>query len=370
MAIQDRGLYHWFPYYLYSSLVSNTRYNSKPAHILFCLVDHYEPFNSGADYNLAQKRVSAWVEGYPRMAAGHKDADGRPPQHTWFYPPHLDIMFLDELLELSVEGYGEIEMHLHHNKMEPFPDTADSLRDKIGKCIDDYSERGIFCLPNGENRFGFIHGDWSLDNACGDEICGVNNEIIILRELGCYADFTFPSLGNAQPSMVNRIMYVKDNPLKRKSYNWGRQVKVGGVPWGDLMLIQGIIGFRWVSRRHRLWPSIEASNIGGSDYSFPERIDHWVKNAVRIIGQPNWLFIKLHTHGCNEINMDNNIGSKAHEMYNYLEGHYNDNVNYCLHYVTAREMYNIIKAAEGGRVGNPGLYRDYEIPRYTYLPAL
>jgi hypothetical protein len=35
-----------------------------------------------------------------------------------------------------------------------------------------------------------------------------------------------------------------------------------------------------------------------------------------------------------------------------------------LHYVTAREMVNIIHAAEDGRDGNPGAYRDY---RYKTL---
>jgi hypothetical protein len=33
-----------------------------------------------------------------------------------------------------------------------------------------------------------------------------------------------------------------------------------------------------------------------------------------------------------------------------------------LHYVTAREVYNIIKAAEAGLTGSPHDYRDYELP--------
>jgi hypothetical protein len=32
-----------------------------------------------------------------------------------------------------------------------------------------------------------------------------------------------------------------------------------------------------------------------------------------------------------------------------------------LHYVTARELYNIVKAAESGAGGNPGAYRDFVI---------
>jgi hypothetical protein len=33
-----------------------------------------------------------------------------------------------------------------------------------------------------------------------------------------------------------------------------------------------------------------------------------------------------------------------------------------LHYVTAREAYNIVKAAEDGKGGNPEAYRNYRIP--------
>jgi hypothetical protein len=49
-------------------------------------------------------------------------------------------------------------------------------------------------------------------------------------------------------------------------------------------------------------------------------------------------------------------------MYSYLERSYNDGRDYVLHYVTARETYNIIKAAEAGKTGNPGDYRDFILP--------
>jgi len=34
-----------------------------------------------------------------------------------------------------------------------------------------------------------------------------------------------------------------------------------------------------------------------------------------------------------------------------------------LHYMTAREAYNVVKAAEDGQTGNPEDYRDWRIPR-------
>jgi hypothetical protein len=52
--------------------------------------------------------------------------------------------------------------------------------------------------------------------------------------------------------------------------------------------------------------------------------------------------------------------------FSYLEQRYNDGADWKLHYVSAREMYNIVKAAEAGRDGDPGAYRDFEIPRPAY----
>jgi len=42
-----------------------------------------------------------------------------------------------------------------------------------------------------------------------------------------------------------------------------------------------------------------------------------------------------------------------------------------IQYVTARELYNIIKAAEAGKSeDNPEAYRDYEIKPPVYIPTV
>lgn len=347
-------------------LASDKKLNTlKPAHIMLCIVDHFEPFNGGADFKKAEMRVASWINSYPQMASKFKDSDGKTPRHTWFYPPHHDQRFLEYLIKLCQGGYGEIEMHLHHNHMPPFPDNEATLRAKVMKCVEDYSRYGIFCLPDGGKKFAFVHGDWSLDNSRGEKFCGVNNEITILKECGCYADFTFPSLGKAQPEKINRIYYAKDDPEKPKSYNRGKEIRVNGEAWGDLLMIPGIIGLRRKSK-FRIKPSIEVSNLDGIDCPSPERIDYWVKNGITVKGKTNWIFIKLHTHGAREDNWDSLFGEKAEGMHRYLGQKYMNNGQYCLHYVTAREMYNIIMAAEAGKGGNPDEYRNFKIPKYVY----
>ncbi len=368
MVFNDRGLYYWFPYYLYQKLLPKEKPDpTKPIHIFLCVVDHFEPFNGPVDYDTALKRVKTWLKEYPKFADRHRDSEGKPLQHTWFYPPHLDHSLLPYLVELCQAGYGDIEMHLHHNHMEPFPDTSETLRSKILKCIDDYGKYGIFCQPDGKPRFGFIHGDWSLDNSGGDHLCGVNDELTILRKCGCYADFTFPCLNKSQPAMVNQIYYAIDDPGKPKSYNRGHPVEVGKeVPPESLMIIQGIIGLRYDNeKRYRM--AVECSDLDSGDPPTPRRVDYWVKNALTLKGNSNCKFIKLHTHGAPEKRWAANFGTPADSAFTYLEKEYKGSKKkYCLHYVTAREMYNAIKLVEAKHNIDEGCISTSFLKPYKY----
>ena len=339
-------------------------------HIMFAFMDHFEAGNGGANLAKQINRVDTWTKRYPEIASKHQDSDGYYPKHTFFPPPHYDTHnHLKKIVDLCAKGFGEVEMHLHHDLHEPWPDDEASLRKKILNCIESYSRHGVFCLSDGQKKYAFIHGDWALANSLkGDEHCGVNDELTILSETGCYADFTFPVCNEAQPKLANTIFYGQSNPKFPKGYNkTAIPVRVGNKNTTGLMLIQGIIGVRWKSRTHKFKPSIEQSNIDIKDYPFEARIDYWINKHIHITGKPNWIFVKIHTHGAREVDWDTLFGKLGENMYTYLETKYNDGKKYILHYVSAREMYNIIKAAEAGKDGNPDDYRDYEIPRYVYL---
>ena len=132
--IFKRKIQIWLPDYS-KKVVAKTIFPVKkepPIHILFCLVDHYEPGWNKADPTLSNERVDAWVDRYPRFAKDFIDSDGYHPRHTWFYPPHYYTEEnIQKLLGLCKQGFGEIEMHLHHNRMEPFQDTSETLKQKI-----------------------------------------------------------------------------------------------------------------------------------------------------------------------------------------------------------------------------------------------
>jgi len=197
-----------------------------PVHVMFCFVDHFEPQWGRPSYDVEVKRVARWREGYPRLASRHRDADGVHPQHTFFYPEEeYRVEHLDEIAALCRAGFGEIEVHLHHDN-----DTEAGLREKITRFVGVLHERHG-ALPvdpaTGRPAFGFIHGNWCLDNSRADgRWCGLNNELILLRELGCYADFTLPSApSDTQTATANRIYYATDDPDAPKSHDTGAPVR-------------------------------------------------------------------------------------------------------------------------------------------------
>ncbi|MDE2400757.1 MAG: hypothetical protein KGL90_03735 [Burkholderiales bacterium] len=336
-------------------------------HVMFCFVDHFEPAWASPTYETECARVARWRQSYPALCAGRKDADGRSPVHSFFYPEEeYRPEHLQPLVELCRMGLGEIEIHLHHDK-----DTEQGLREKLRR-FTELLARDHGALPRhpvtGQPQWAFIHGNWALDNSHPDGYgCGVNNELIVLREEGCYADFTFPAAPDpCQTSTINSIYYATDDPVRPKSHDTGVRVSAGGAPVGDLMIIQGPLGFMKTSRKFGVLPRIENSDVRASCPPTIDRVDDWVRTGIHVQGRPEWIFVKIHTHGTQERDMDTLLGEPMRKAFEHLETRYNDGRDWMLHYVSAREMYNIVKAAEAGMDGNPGSYRDYVISRPSY----
>lgn len=339
------------------------RVTGRPVHVMFCFVDHFEPMWRGADLATQRARVDRWCRDYRELASKHRDADGRPPQHGFFYPEEEYLEeHLEKIASLCADGYGEIEIHLHHDN-----DTEANFKQSIARfCNTLHENHGALSRDprTGKLAFGFIHGNWCLDNSRGDgRWCGINNELSLLHELGCYADFTLPSApSDTQTRAINSIYYATDDPARPKSHNDGISVRVGGSASGDLMIMQGPLGLNWRERRMGLLPRIENADVRRGCPPTPARVDAWVRTGVHVEGRPEWVFIKVHTHGTQETDMDTLLGPAADTMHSYLESAYNDGQHHVLHYVTSREVYNIVKAAEAGCEGNPNDYRDYLLP--------
>ena len=358
--LRARNMHLWLGSYLRRP---RRAVQAHPVHVMFCFVDHFEPMWGRADEATQRARVERWCRDYRALAGRHRDADGRAPQHSFFSPAEeYRAEYLDALAQLCADGYGEIEVHLHHDN-----DTPDNFRETIQRFNRVLHERHG-ALPrdpvSGELRFGFIHGNWSLDNSRPDgRWCGINNELRLLGELGCYADFTLPSApSDTQTRTINAIYYATDDPQQPKSHDVGEAVRVGGKPVGDLMIVQGPLGLNWRERKFGVMPSVENADVRRACPPTPARVDGWVDAGIHVQGRPEWVFVKVHTHGTQERDMDTLLGAEMDAMHTYLERVYNDGERHVLHYVTAREVYNIIKAAEAGCSGNPDAWRDYALP--------
>ncbi len=347
----------WLPSYIGSRLRRTSGRVQKPVHVIFCLVDHFEPKWNKPSLDIERRRIDAWVEKYPKLALRHRDSDGQSPCHTFFYPEEeYEKEHIDNLSSLCRWGFGEIEIHLHHDN-----DTAEGLRQKIEGFKKKLLRHNLLSRDEfGNVRYGFIHGNWSLDNSRSDgRWCGVNNELEVLRDTGCYADFTLPSApSDTQTRKINSIYYAKDTPAP-KSHDTGIDVEVGKMPYGDLMLIQGPLALNWRRRKFGLIPKLENSGITSDNPPTEDHVDLWIDQAIGVKRRPEWIFVKVYTHGAKDEHTKDEYFKQLDLMFGYLEEKYNDGSDYRLHYATAREMYNIVKAAEAGEAGNPGEYRDY-----------
>jgi hypothetical protein len=305
----------------------------------------------------ARARVARWRAEYPRFAR-FRDADGRSPRHSFFYPgEQYDPGLLEPIAELVEQGHGEVEVHLHHDE-----DTREGLRASLEKALRDLDQHGLVPRTNGKMAWAFIHGNWCLANARRDgRFCGVDDEMALLYELGCYADFTFPSAPDeSQPGIVNAIYYPTGDVARRRAYEHGARVRVGTPREERLLIVEGplALAFRPHSRKVR----IESSALDWSDPPSWKRLKTWVAQDIHVEGRPEWVFVKVHTHGAPEKNADVLLGGRMEELHEELAKKYADGRAWQLHYVTAREMYNVARAAMDGKSGSPSDFFDYEIP--------
>ena len=356
--VREKHLNRWLGEYIRQRLASDEHPDpNQPVHIMFTVADHFEPRWKGAGLTDEARRVESWVERYPVMARRHRDADGRYPQHTFFFPAEeYRLEHIQKLAALCRDEFGDVEIHLHHDQ-----DTPEGFRQKLERFKDQLAAEGLLSTDEqGRLRYGFIHGNWALNNSLDDgRLCGVNSELEILRDTGCYADLTLPSApSEAQTRKINSIYYATDDPTRPKSHDTGVNVACGGSPHGDLMMIQGPLALDWKRRKWGVVPRIENGEICASNPPTPARTDLWINQRIHVTGKPNWLFVKVYTHGAQENNTAALLGEQLDRMYADLESRYNDGRRYQLHYVTARELYNIVKAAEADLPGPPGDHRD------------
>jgi hypothetical protein len=213
---------------------------------------------------------------------------------------------------------------------------------------------------NSAPRYAFVHGNFALANCADGYACGVDGEMQILAETGCYVDMTYPTAA-FHPAQIARLnsLYECALPLDQAApQRYGRNLQAERPITKLPFIVQGpwMLDFDRNSRSGL--GRLDNGAITGRNPASLRRLGLWKDAGITVAGRPDWLFIKLHTHGMDPVDSENVLRAPMQQFLAALIDGAAERKE-ILHFVSAREMANIILAACDGRQGNPGDYRDY-----------
>lgn len=348
------------------ALFERTAFEKK--HIIFTVANHFEPswgINGFLDHKTQLARLKAYREEFRSAAGAVIDTDGNRFCHTNFYPAeqyHPDL--LDIMAEMQAEGLGEVEVHLHHEGDEP--DTEENVRRTLLDFRDTLAERHK-CLSRmdgvGDPMYAFVHGNLALANSCGGRYCGVDNEMEILRDTGCYADMTLPSAPEqSQVPVLNQIYECALPMNKAVPHRRGNRVSTNGKEPLLPLIFTGPLVFNWTRRFAGLpVPRIDDGALTANQPLDASRFHRWKSANVTVAGRSDWVFVKLYCHGFFDHDQNACIGEDAKRFFNGLVEESDKRGDQKIHFATAREVFNMAAAAIDGKTGEPGDYRDYRL---------
>jgi hypothetical protein len=337
-------------------------------HVIISVADHFEPaWNDGPFWDHAgqMRRLEEYHQMARAIGDAVKDADGTKFRHTNFYPAeqyHPEI--LDKMAEMQSEGLGEVEVHLHHG--DPGTDTEEALRKQLIEFRDTLAERHKLLSRMdgvGDPKYAFVHGNLALDNSCGGDHCGVDNEMQILRETGCYLDMTLPSAPDQSQVPVLNQIYEPALPLEQAvSHASGIRAESNGREPNLPLILTGPLVFYLPQRFAGIpLPRLDDGALTANQPLNFNRLRRWMSANVTVSGRPDWIFVKLYCHGFFDYDQSACIGEDARRFFSEALERTDKEGNTKLHFASARESYNIARAAIDGRTGDPHQYRDYRL---------
>ena len=348
------------------SFFEQTAFEKK--HIIITVANHFEP---GWSHNgvLDHKTQMTRLKTYHRMACetgeAVRDADGTKFRHTNFYPAeqyHPEI--LSVMAEMQSDGLGEVEVHLHHGVKEP--DTAENLRQTLVEFRDTLAEKHK-CLSRVEGgskpMYAFVHGNLALANSCSGRFCGVDNEMEILRDTGCYADMTLPSAPDqSQVAVINQV-YECALPMNEPApHRRGNRAVANGKEAQIPLIFTGPLIFNWTRRINGFpVPRIDDGALAANQPLDTARFNRWKSANVTVKGKSDWVFVKLYCHGFFDHDQSVCIGEDARRFFGDIIEESEKTGSFKVHFATAREAFNITLAAIDGKGGDPNAHRDYRL---------
>lgn len=355
-----------YPFERAKNFLAQTMFEKK--HLVFTVANHFEPaWSETGIVNLDEqrRRLDEYYKLARKIGESLIDADGTKFRHTNFYPgEQYDKQLLDTLAAMQAEGLGEVEIHLHHGVEKP--DTAENLRKSLIGFRDILADEHQ-CLSQfdgiGEPKYAFVHGNLALGNSAGGKYCGVDSELQILAETGCYADMTLPTAPDeTQIPVINQI-YECGLPLDVKMpHRKGKSVEVFGKQPQLPLIFTGPLTINW-SRRYKglPFPRIDEGSLAKNQASDLSRLHRWKSANITVKGRSDWIFVKLYCHGFFDQDQSACIGEDARRLFSEIIENGEKTNNYSVHFASAREAVNMVFAAIDGKNGNPNDFRNYRL---------
>lgn len=355
-----------YPFSRFKATMERTAFEKK--HVIITIANHFEPAwaeNEILDHKTQIRRLREYHKMARETGDAVRDVDGTKFRHTNFYPAeqyHPEI--LERMAEMQAEGLGETEVHLHHGVDKP--DTAENLKRTLVEFRDTLAERHkMLSRMNGEGdpMYAFVHGNLALANSCGGRFCGVDNEMQILRDTGCYADMTLPSAPDQSQVAVTNQIYEYALPVDRRApHARGKRFGTNGNTPQLPLIFTGPLVFNWMRTIKGVpVPRIEDGALTASQGVENGRFQRWMSANVTVAGRPDWVFIKLYCHGFFDHDQSVCIGEDAKRNFSEIIETGEKTGAYSVHFASAREAFNIAIAAAEGRRGSPNEFRDHHL---------
>jgi hypothetical protein len=92
-----------------------------------------------------------------------------------------------------------------------------------------------------------------------------------------------------------------------------------------------------------------------------DRFRRWCGAHISVQGRPDWVFVKLYSHGFFLWDQDIMIGEQLKQFMGEVLELADRTRKFKIHFASAREAYNMVMAAIDGAGGDPHAYRDYRL---------
>ena len=353
------GTEHWLPAMRRRQRPVENALGTRQVMIAIC-----NRFESSSPASADEKRalIENWTRAFSQFRDEFPDGQDIAPKHTVFLPVEdAESNWMSSLGNVCETAGNEIEFLAPRTVQ-----SADRFREIILRGKEILSEHGWLSRDEtGAIRYGLIH------NGSAERSAPLVPHAEVLRGTGCYASFLWQSDPNhIPPEYENSLCYFHEGEaasprrgLRRVRAERGTRSECEE----DILVVPPPHARDRDRKKFGLLPHFETGELSAAEPPSRDRLRLWLDCRITVEARPNWVFITLHIDGSRPENSRMLLGEPMRKFYRTLAELSERDRSLRFHCVTARELVNILHAAEAGHSGNPLQFREF---RYLAPAAL